>query len=85
MPKVKLEVAVGEESVEAAVNAICESARTGQVVTEKSSFHPWNRSSEFEPVKVAPRQSNFVPTPESRQCSTNHSLSIFLPTPRNYG
>lgn len=31
MPKVKMEVVVGENEVEAAVNAICESARTGQV------------------------------------------------------
>ena len=31
MPKVKMEVVVGEGEVDAALNAICESARTGQV------------------------------------------------------
>ena len=31
MPKVKMEVVVPEDQVETAVNAICESARTGQV------------------------------------------------------
>ncbi|MCP4783411.1 MAG: P-II family nitrogen regulator [Fuerstiella sp.] len=31
MPKVKMEVVVAEDQVEAAVNAMCESARTGQV------------------------------------------------------
>ena len=31
MPKVKIEVVVDEPNVEAAVNAVCESARTGQV------------------------------------------------------
>ncbi|HAD59589.1 MAG TPA: P-II family nitrogen regulator [Planctomycetaceae bacterium] len=31
MPKVKLEVVVADAQVEAAVNAVCESARTGQV------------------------------------------------------
>ena len=31
MPKVKMEVVVGEGEVDAAINAICESARTGQV------------------------------------------------------
>ena len=31
MPKVKMEVVVTEDQVETAVNAVCESARTGQV------------------------------------------------------
>ncbi|HIE97739.1 MAG TPA: P-II family nitrogen regulator [Planctomycetes bacterium] len=31
MPKVKMDVVVAEDQVEVAVNAICESARTGQV------------------------------------------------------
>lgn len=31
MPKVKMEIVVAEDQVEAAVNAVCESARTGQV------------------------------------------------------
>jgi nitrogen regulatory protein P-II 1 len=31
MPKVKMEVVVAEDQVETAVNAVCESARTGQV------------------------------------------------------
>ena len=31
MPKVKMEVVVADEQVEAAVDAVCEAARTGQV------------------------------------------------------
>ena len=31
MPKVKMEVVVNDDQVDAAINAICESARTGQV------------------------------------------------------
>ena len=31
MPKVKVEVVVGDDQLEGAVNAVCESARTGQV------------------------------------------------------
>ena len=31
MPKVKMEVVVSDDQAEAAVDAICESARTGQV------------------------------------------------------
>lgn len=31
MPKVKLEVVVNDDEVDAAINAICEAARTGQI------------------------------------------------------
>ena len=31
MPKVKMEVVVNDNEVEAAINAICEAARTGQI------------------------------------------------------
>lgn len=31
MPKVKMEIVVAEDQVDVAVNAVCESARTGQV------------------------------------------------------
>ena len=60
LPKLKLEIAVPDEQVDAIVDSIMTSASTGKIGDGKSLSRRWSRSSGFALGRQAKRQSSLA-------------------------
>ena len=58
VPKVKIEIVVADDRLDAIVDAIKTSARTARSATARSSWPTWGRRSASEPAKWGPTRSS---------------------------
>ena len=58
LPKVKIEVAISDENLDAVIDAISNAANTGKLVMERFLLVHWMTLSELGPVKLAQKRSS---------------------------
>ena len=76
LPKAKLEIAINDDQVDRAIDAIENAAKTGNVGDGKIFVQIWDRLFVSEPVKQAPTRFNTTPQtrPRRKPMSTRHRI-----------